>query len=153
MKFYETKHAGLVALNAGLVYASVSGYMKIEEYVYKPAILISVFCFGISIFCSFISNFMFTRKLFYKKKRIKDPNIYYYRHTSYLTNLTFNNELLRIDPNYIQTKLDNDMIDQIILFSRLTHSKFDFYRYAAFLTALGSALIGFSSIIKILISR
>ena len=150
LKFHETKHGALVALNAGLVYASVSSYIKIEEYVVKPAILISVFCFGISLFFSFIANFLSTHNIFYKrKKRIKDPNLYYFGHLSCLNRNSFNDELQKIDEGYIPTKLDNDLIDQIIFNSKIAHIKFGFYRFASYLTAFGSALIGGSSLIKI----
>lgn len=151
LKYYDAKHSGLVALNAGLVYASVSSYINVQAYIYKPAIVVSIFGFGISIFCSFLANFLSPRKIFYKKKKIENPNLYNYAHLSYLNNATFNIELYKINENYTSTKLDNDLIDEIILYAKLAHSKYDYYKFATYLTASGSGLIGVSSFIMILL--
>lgn len=149
LKFAEAKHGGLVVLNAGLVVGILSSYSNIQVFITKPAVLIGVICLGISVFLSIISQFPVTQNIFYNKKEIQNPNLYFFGHLSHLDNITFIDELKKVDAAFAPTKLDNDIINQILVNSRIAQAKFSFFKFASYLTAFGSGLIGFSSIIKI----
>src|SRR3954463_12600956 len=80
LKFGEAKHAGLIILNSGFIFAIISSYDNIEHIVYKPMILTGTIAFGVSIFLSIISQFPVTSNKFYDKKEIADPNLYFFNH-------------------------------------------------------------------------
>ena len=150
LKFAEVKHGGLIVLNAGLVIGILSSYSSIQAFVYKPAVLIGVICFGISVFLSIISQFPVTQNIFYNKKEIHNPNLYFFGHLSHFDNQSFIEELQKVDTNFAATKMDSDLINQILVNARIADEKFSIFKYASYLTAFGFGLIGFSSIIKIL---
>jgi hypothetical protein len=149
LKFAEAKHGGLLVLNAGLVVGILSSYSNIQPFISKPTILIGVICFGISVFLSIVSQFPVTQHLFYNKKEIKNPNLYYYQHLSHFDNQTFIDEFKKIDNTFSPTKLDTDLINQILINARITTAKYGYFKFASYLTAFGAGLIGFSSILKI----
>lgn len=150
LKFAEAKHGGLIVLNAGLVVGILSSYNNIQNFIFKPIILIGIICFGISVFLSIISQFPVTQNIFYNKKAIQNPNLYFFGHISYLDNQTFIDEFKKINTGFTPSKLDIDLINQILVNARITKAKYDFFKFASYLTALGSGLIGLSSIIKII---
>ena len=61
----------------------------------------------------------------------------------------FIDEFKKKDNNFNPTKLDTDLINQILVNARITQAKFGFFKFASYLTAFGSGLIGLSAIIKI----
>jgi len=150
LKFAEAKHGGLVVLNAGLIVGILSSYNNVQPFISKPIVLIGVICFGISVFVSIVSQFPVTRNIFYNKRKIKDPNIYFFKHLSHFDNNAFIDEFKKIDVGFVPTKLDTDLINQILVNARITQAKFSFFKFASYITAFGSGLIGLSSIIKII---
>lgn len=150
LKFAEAKHGGLVVLNAGLVVGILSSYSNIQNFILKPTILIGIICFGISVFLSIISQFPITQQVFHNKKSIQNPNLYFFGHLSHFDSQTFIDEFKKGDTNFIPSKFDSDLINQILTNARITQAKYGFFKYASYLTAFGSGLIGLSSIIKII---
>jgi hypothetical protein len=150
LKFAEAKHGGLIVLNAGLVVGILSSYSNIQPFIYKTTILIGIICFGISVFSSIISQFPITSNIFYNKKEIHNANIYFFGHLSHFDHQLFVNEFKKVDSSFTPTKFDNDLINQILINSRITQTKFSFFKFSSYLTAFGFGLIGFSSIIKII---
>ena len=150
LKFAEAKHGGVVVLNAGLIVGILSSYRNIQIFIYKPTIAIGIVCFGLSIFLSIISQFPVTENIFYNKKSIQDPNLFFYGHLSELEDKVFINEFKKVDIEFTPSKLDTDLINQILINARITRSKFRFFKIASYLTAFGSGMIGLASIIKII---
>ena len=150
LKFAEAKHGGLIVLNAGLVIGILSSYTNIQSFIFKPTILIGIICFGLSVFLSILSQFPVTHNIFYNKKEIQNPNLYFFGHLSHFDNQLFIDEFKKFDTGFAPSKLDTDIINQILVNARITQAKFNFFKIASYLTAFGSGLIGFSSIIKIL---
>ena len=150
LKFAEAKHGGLIVLNAGLVVGILSSYTNIQNFIFKPTILIGTICFGISVFLSIISQFPVTQNIFYNKKVITNPNLYFFGHLSHLNNQIFIDEFKKVDTDFTPSKFDADLINQILVNARIAQAKFGFFKFASYLTAFGSGTIGFSSIIKIL---
>lgn len=149
LKFAEAKHGGLIVLNAGLLVGILSSYTNIQNFIFKPTILIGIICFGISVFLSIVSQFPVTQNIFYNKKATTNPNLYFFGHLSHFDNQTFIEEFKKEDTGFTPSKLDTDLINQILVNARITQAKFGFFKFASYLTALGFGLIGFSSIIKI----
>jgi len=150
LKFAEAKHGGLIVLNAGLVVGILSSYTNIQNFIIKPTILIGIICFGISVFLSIISQFPVTHNLFYNKKTLNNPNLYFFGHLSHLDNQSFIDEYKTVDTGFAPSKFDTYLINQILVNARIAQAKFGFFKFASYLTAFGSGLIGFSSIIKII---
>lgn len=150
LKFAEAKHGGLIILNSGLVVGILSSYTNIQNFIFKPTILIGIICFGISVFLSIISQFPVTQNIFYNKKTISNPNLYFFGHLSHFDNQTFIVEYKKIDTSFTPSKFDTDLINQILVNARIAQAKFGFFKFASYFTAFGSGLIGLSSIIKII---
>jgi hypothetical protein len=150
LKFAEAKHAGLIVLNAGFVVGILSSYANIQDFIYKPTIIIGIICFGISVFLSIISQFPVTQNIFYNKKEIQSPNLYFFGHLSHFDNQTFIEEYKKVDTKFSPTKFDTDLINQILVNARIAKAKFVFFKFACYVTAFGFGLVGISSIIKII---
>jgi hypothetical protein len=150
LKFAEAKHGGLIVLNAGLMIGILTSYNNIENLIFKPTILIGIICFGISVFLSIISQFPVTQNIIYDKKTIQNPNLYFFGHLSKFDNHTLIEEFKKVDIGFTPSKFDKDLINQILINARIAQAKFVFFKFASYLTAFGSGIIGFSSIIKII---
>ena len=50
LKFAEAKNGGLMVLNTALVIGILSSYIGIQNFIFKPIILIGIIFFGISVF-------------------------------------------------------------------------------------------------------
>lgn len=150
LKFAEAKHAGLIVLNAGLVFGILSSYNNIQNYIFKPTILIGIISLGTSIFLGIISQFPITQNIFYNTKTIQNPNLYFFGHLSNIDKQTFIDEYKLVHPEFKPSKLDTDLINQILVNSRITESKYKIFKFASYLTTLAIGIIGFSSIIKII---
>ena len=150
LKFAEAKHGGLIVFNIGLIVGILSSYSNIQNFTFKSSLLIGIVSFGISVFLSVISQFPVTQNIFHNKKTIKNPNLYFFGHLAFLDSQTFVHEFKNIDSSFQSSKFDLDLINQILVNSRITRVKFTFFKFASYLTAFGFGLIGFSSIIKII---
>jgi hypothetical protein len=150
LKFAEAKHGGLMVLNAGLVFGILSSYSNIQDFISKPVIPFGIICFGISVFLSILSQFPVTQNLFYNKKTISNPNLYYFEHLAHFDEQDFINEFKNVDNAFVPTKLDTDLVGQILVNARIARAKFSFFRFASYLAAFGCGIIGLSSIIKII---
>ncbi len=150
LKFAEAKHGGLIVLNAGLIVGILSSYSNIQNCIFKPTLLLGIVCFGVSIFLSIISQFPVTQNLFYNKKSIQNPNLYFFGHLCHLDNLTFIDEFKQGDPTFTPSHFDSNLINQILVNARIAQAKFGFFKFASYITAFGFGIIGFSSIFKII---
>lgn len=150
LKYAEAKHGGLIVLNAGLVVGILSSYTNIQNFTDKTTLFLGIICFGISVFLSIISQFPVTQNVFNNKKSVQNPNLYFFGHLAHFDNLTFIEEFKKIDDNFSPSKLDTDLINQILVNARITRAKFGFFKFASYLTAIGFGLIGLTSISKIL---
>jgi len=151
LKFGETKHAGLIVFNSGIVVGLLAGYSSIHHLVYKSCVLIGCASFGISVLLSIISQFPVTSNIFYNKKEIKNPNIYFFGHLAHLDVDQFIASYKEMDNNFTPTKFHTDLMNQILVNARIADSKFYFFKLSCYLTAFGAGLIGFSTIIKAII--
>jgi len=151
VKFAEAKHGGFLVFNVGLIIGVLSSHSNIYNFIFKPAMLIGIICFGISVIMSIISLFPVTQNIFNNKKKIiQSPNLYFFGHLSRLDNQSFIDEYKMIDTNFTPSKFDTDLINQILVNARVAQSKFMFFKISCYLTVFGLGLIALSSIIKII---
>lgn len=150
LKFAEAKHAGLVILNIGIAAGILSSYTNIQNAIFMPALLIGIAFLGVSVFLSIVSQFPDTENIVNSRKQIQNPNLYFFENLSRLDYQAFVDEYKGIDANFSPTKFDTDLINQVLVNARIAQAKFTLFKLASYLTALGSGLIGFSSIVKII---
>ncbi len=150
LKFAEAKHGGMLVLNAGLVVGILSSYSNILNFTNKATIFVSSICFGISVFISIISQFPVTQNIYYNKKKIQNPNLYFFEDLSCLDITSFTIEYKKIDKDFEPTKFDVDLMNQILVNARIAKSKFCLFKFASYITAFSFTLIGLTTIFKII---
>ena len=150
LKFGEAKHGGLLVLNSVLVIRIISSYSKLAHLTIKPILLIGIISFGISVSLSIVSQFPVTHNIFYNKKDLNATNIYFYGHLAHIDLDQFIVAYKLTDENFNPTKFDTDLINQILVNSRITRRKFILFKYASYCTAFGFGIIGLSTIIKVI---
>lgn len=151
LRFAEAKHGGLLVLNSGLIIGIISSYNNIRPYIETSALLAGLISLGISIALSLVSQFPVTHNnLFYTVKKTNNPNLYFFKSLSHLSEDIIIDELKSIDNGFTPNKFDKDLLNQIIVNSRITNSKFNLFKYASYLTAFGSGLITTTSLGKII---
>ena len=150
LKFAEAKHAGLIVLNAAIVVGILSSYTNIAHFLLKPAICAGVISFGISVFMSLLSQFPVTQNIFYNLKMINNPNLYFFGHLCHFDKDSFINHLKSADSNFAPNKLDEDLINQILVNARIAQAKYGFFKLAVYCTVFGIGIIGLTSLVKII---
>jgi hypothetical protein len=148
LKFAEAKHAGLVILNTAVVIGLLTCYSSVCIFLFKPIFLIGLLCIGLSILLSAISQFPVTENIFFNRKAINNPNLLFFGHLANLDASDFVIELKAIDTTYAPTKFDLDLINQILINSRIAQTKFTIFKIAVSLSIFGSGIIVFTSLIK-----
>jgi hypothetical protein len=148
LKFAEAKHAGLIVLNSGVIFGILTLFKDYKAYMPFPAILLSLLFFGVSMFFSFVSLLPKTSNKIKNEKGASNPNLYFFDSISKLTETEFKTELNKIKPDYQFTRLENDIINQIIVNSIIASSKYKFFKCALYFT-----IGGFTIPILILIIR
>lgn len=150
LKYAEAKHGGLIILNSGLVIGILSSYGNIQSYISKLPTLFGLVCFGISVFLSILSQFPVTKNIFYLSNEVINPNLYFFGNLSQMDEKSFISELSKIESSFQPGKMDKDLINQILINSRITNNKLTIFKFASYLTAFGAGLIGISSVVKII---
>jgi len=140
LKFAEAKHAGIIALNSGLIFGILSIYKDYKIYVDWYFILATLIFIGISIILSLISFFPVTKNEVDKLTKLENPNVFFFGSLSKLRENDLKKELLNINPNYTFDKFDNDLLNQIIVNANITSNKYRLFKYAVLMTTIGFGL-------------
>ncbi len=148
LKFAEAKHAGLIILNSGMIIGLLSCYTNINHLLIKPVTLTGTTAVGLSILLSLFSQFPVTQNIIFQKKDVTNPNLYFFGHLSNFDVTSFSDLLKQRIDNFSPSKFDNDIMNQIIINSKITQTKFTLFKYASYLTAFGCSLIGLTIVIK-----
>lgn len=142
LKFAETKHAALIALNGAALFGLVSSFSNIKEYKGVGFVIVTgLLLFGISILSSFFSFFPKSLNTIKYTDSPRFPNLFFWGHTSNLDSQRFLQELNAIDPNYRPTKFEQDLINQIIVNSQIAYKKYFFFKISLYLTTTGFAVL------------
>lgn len=150
LRFAEAKHAGLIVLNSGVIFGILAVYKDYKPLLPISVILITLLFFGISLLFTFRSLFPITSNLIKPRKGDSNPNLYFYESLSKLTEIEFKTELNKISPGYQYTKLENDIINQILVNSSIASIKYRFFKYALYFTVGGFSVPILLLIIRIL---
>ncbi len=152
LKFGEAKHAGLIVLNSGLVFGILSVYSNFTKHLHWSFIILSLLFLGASIFFTLVSLFPRTYKKTFPAVKNKTPNLYFNGSIACLTRDEFKTELLKTHPDHVFTPLEDNLIDQTILNSRIASAKYLLFKYAIICTTAGVSLPLLRIIFKALFS-
>jgi hypothetical protein len=150
LKFAEAKNGALLVFNSGLVFAILSNYHNIHHCVYKWIILFGIICFGISVCLCLLSQFPVTENIFYSRADIQEPNLYFYNHLSNLDKGSFISEYKTAHEDFVPTKLDEYVINQILKNARIAQAKFTIFKFAISVTSIGAGVIALTTIVKVI---
>jgi hypothetical protein len=137
LKFAEAKHAGLIALNCGILFGILNIYKDYHTYISKTELITSILLFIISILISTISLFPRKHKISRKCTNISDPNLYYAGHLSKLNVDSLKMELLQRNRSHVFNKFEEDILFQIIINSKIGTRKYNLFKFAIVFTSLG----------------
>ncbi|MGK9368499.1 Pycsar system effector family protein [Melioribacter sp. Ez-97] len=140
LKFAEAKHAGIIALNSGIILGILSIYKDYKTFVDWYFILATFILIGISIIISLISFFPVTQNSINKSEKVDNLNVFFFGTLSKLHESELKEELLKITPNYTFDKFDDDLINQIIVNSKITSNKYKLFKFSVLMTAIGLGL-------------
>ncbi|MCR9154388.1 MAG: DUF5706 domain-containing protein [Bacteroidetes bacterium] len=150
LKFSEAKHAGLIVLNSAIIIGVVSAYSNISVFEKAPAI-ISLSVLGISIFLSLVAQFPITSNFLIREDSSnQNPNIYFFGDLSKISESDFISEFKKSNTSFNATASDKNLINQILVNSKITASKFLIFKFCCYLSTFGIGLLGISTIIKII---
>jgi len=133
LKFAESKHSILIALNSALV-VFISGYLNNNLIVVKFLTCVIIIFAAFSLFFNFMA--LLSRKVKYYKNisfKEKELNLIYYKH---IMNFSYEQYLQEVKEKYNFPKsykfdgLDYDLSKQIIAISNVTHLKFAYFNYS-----------------------
>lgn len=139
LKFAETKHAGLIVLNSGLIFGILSIYGSYAGQLHWFYILLAIKFIGISIFFSLISLYPMKIKEVAPKK-LKDPNLFFNGDLAYMSVQTFKDEFMKTFSGHNFTALEDDLIKQTIFNSKVASRKYKLFTYAVICTTIGLAI-------------
>jgi hypothetical protein len=150
LKYAEAKNGGLIVFNSALIIGILSSYSSCNHLFFKPSIAVGIICFGISIFLSLLSQFPVTQNLIQTSNNLVNVNLYFFGHLAQVNVDKFINEFQSVFTTFIPTKFDKYLINQIIVNSKITATKFLIFKYASYISVFGIGVIGVGSIIKII---
>ena len=140
LKFAEAKHAGLIVLNSGLVFGILSVYSNFTKHLHASLIILSLIFLGASIFFTLVSLFPRTYKNTMPSKKNKTPNLYFNGSIACLSKDEFKSELLKTHPEHTFSVLEDNLIDQTILNSKIASAKYTLFKCSIICTTTGLAL-------------
>ncbi len=152
VKFAESKHSILIALNSALV-VFISSYLVNNSIVIKFLTCLIIIFAIISLFFNFMA--LFSRKIKYEKNysfKDNELNLIYYKHIINFSYDKYIKEIIRyynLPKDYQPDGLDYDLSKQIIAISLVTNLKFTFFNvsliflfFELILTILNITLVG-----------
>ena len=150
LKFAEAKHAGLIVLSSGMIFGVLTIYKDYHLFLPKLIILLTILFFVLSVVFSIISLFPRTCNKLPTRNGINNPNLYFAGHLCKLNEDGLKMELLRIHPNYIFNKFEEDLINQIIVNATIATKKYQLFKFATISVATGFIILLGTILIKII---
>lgn len=140
LKFAEAKHAGLIVLNSGIVFGLLAVFKDYKSHIHWSLILITLILIGLSIMLTLISLFPVINNNVKSNKSQINPNLYFFGSLSLLNETDLKNELSQRDPTYTFDKFDEDLINQIIVNSKIASRKYRLFKYGIITTTIGLSI-------------
>tara|TARA_B110000902_G_scaffold210996_1_gene241571 strand:- start:1055 stop:1549 length:495 start_codon:yes stop_codon:yes gene_type:complete len=144
LKFAEAKHAGIIVLNSAIIIGVLSSNNLPFE---KWSIIISLVSISISILASLISQFPITSNFLVRYKHIEKPNIYFFGDLAKIKMADFIVEFQNSFPEFNPNQSDKNIINQILINSKITLTKYKIFKFCCWLSVFGIGLLGISTLI------
>lgn len=141
LKFSEAKHSGLIVFNSGLLLGVFINYDKQIIHFQQILLMLGSLAFFLSILSSFLSLFPSKGKIFFEKNKKKNINLYYFGDLAELNINSFLQQLKAVDEEFSPNNLDRDLMNQILINSRIVKDKFRQFKASLIITVLGLLLI------------
>jgi preprotein translocase subunit SecG len=143
LKFAEGKHAGLLVFNSSVIVALLTIYKDYKHYLDKYFVLLTIFFLGLSIFYSILSYYPSTTNK-YKRKNIRrttnNHNLFFFGDIALLTESEYKNLISSHYPNTNFDKFNMDLVNQIIVQSKIANRKFTYFKYSLIATSIALVL-------------
>ncbi len=151
LKFAEAKHAALIALNSAIIFGFLKVYADYKGHSdLKTLIFTVLLCIGTSLLFSFLSFFPKTKNLIKPiSNKTQQRNIFFYEHLAELTLEEFIEECNSLkDSRTGITRIERDLMNQILVNSRITSNKYFLFKFALCATAVGCIIPGIYILFK-----
>lgn len=147
LKFSEAKHAGIIVLNSAIIIGVLSSSNFPFE---KWSTIISLTAISISILASLIAQFPVTTNFLIRYENLKNPNIYFFGDLAKIKMTDFISNFQKSYPEFKPTESDENIINQILINSKITSTKYKIFKFCCWLSVFGIGLLGFSTLIHFL---
>jgi TM2 domain-containing membrane protein YozV len=139
LTYEEAKHAGLIGLNSATIFGIFGIYNLYSTKIPAVIVLISVILFGLSLITSFISWFPHLKGKVEDKKTDNPAtlNLYFFKDLAKLGKEDFLDALHETDNSFSPDRLEGDIMQEILINSRIVLFKSTLFRIALVITALG----------------
>jgi hypothetical protein len=144
VRFGEAKNSGFIALNVGMIITIYANYNVLTNYFFTAGLIFASFMFCSAIIMSLSSLFPVTRNTISEKDRHENPNLYFCGDLAKLDLATFVWYMKKEDPEFEPTKMQEDIINQILINSRIAMGKFKFFKFSVTFTITGISVLALS---------
>jgi len=141
VRFGETKNSGFIALNVGMIFTIFVNYYKLIEYVFSYGLIIAAFFFCIAIITSLSSLFPVIKNQIVDKHVLENPNLYFFGDLSQLDLELFTKFMQKDDPEFVPSKMQEDLMNQILINSRIALGKFKLFKFSVTFTITGIIIV------------
>lgn len=148
LKFAEAKHAGIIVFNSAIIIGVITSYKDFGHFD-KCFSIISIFILGISVFGSLIAQFPETSNFIIRYENIENPNLYFFGHLAVIKQNNFIDEFKKTFPTFNPDNLDKQLINQILVNSKIALSKYTIFKWCSYTTIIGIGILSLSTLIKI----
>lgn len=140
LKFAEAKHSGLIALSSAILLATPAILKRPKKVLWRIIFILPAILFGVTIYISLSSFSPVLEKVSNPKEVIETENHYFFDEISKMDNAAFKRSISD-STNYIFTHLEDDLIDQIIINSRITSLKMKSFKKSLLYFKIGLGLL------------
>lgn len=144
VRFGETKNSGFIALNVGMIITIFVNYYKLIEYIFTFGLIAAAFFFCFAIITSLSSLFPVTKNQIIDKRVLENPNLYFFGDLAQLDLELFTKFMQKDDPEFIPNKMQQDLMNQILINSRIAMGKFKLFKFSVTFTVIGIIIVAIS---------
>lgn len=139
LKFAEAKHSGLIALASGILLATPAILKQPKTKLWRIIFIIPALFLGTTVLISLSSFSPILKK---PSTRVSDAkgSIYFFEDISRMDTASFRKSVIT-DTSYKVTSMDRDLMEQIIINSKITSNKMKSFKCSLFYFKIGFILL------------
>jgi hypothetical protein len=140
LRFAEAKHSGLLVIGIGLLFIIGRILRQPKSIIWRLLFIMPAILIGVSIFIS-LSSFSPTLKSANRATYTSaTDNVYFFGSVAHMDTARFKS-LIKEDSVYHFNRVENQLIDQIIVNSRITTSKMNAFKKSLFFFKLALLIL------------